>query len=1140
MFTATTSSDASFIDGSGTNFFYSIVMQVSNLTSLSTTGDYVMGMGDQGTIANQTSQPGTIGAVLYMKQVNTTNFVLGLAKQANQAAVYSSTVLNTNQIYFIVIDYEIIGPALYATGPGPSGDNVRLWINPATNTFGAPIAPTNAADTSIIGTGNSLTPYISCVQIYDHATDTPNDLYLTDFRMGTNWGWVTGGPAIALQPVASTNVATGTLSLSVTAMNNGSANAYNWQFNGVNLTNGPSISGSGANVSGAVKAILTINGMDTSPAQQDSGSYTVVVSNNWGAVTSSVSTVTASPAPIITVQPGPTNLLLYAGKSDTLSLTAGGVNLSYFWYSNNTLVPAVTGTNFIISNARVNATIYCVVSNSIGVATSSVVSLTVLPLPTAPYPLTVIDDYAIGFWPLNEGPDNGAGNDGTTAYDYAGGNDGVYTNVVLGQQGYAAGLAGQYGYTPPTDTNTSALFGAYATNNSYVAQIPNINFAAASNGSSFSVEAWVNGNGNTQTSGACIVGKGFGNGGEQFTMDYTTGWRFYVREAGGASVVAVSTNTADGNWHHLAGVLDTVQGSVTMYVDGVARSTTPYSASTGILSTALPVTIGSRQASAGSTFNDNFVGEIEDVAIYNYALTATQVSNHYDVAGIGASIATLPSQITVDENTTLTIAAPAFGTPPLAYQWYDVTSGSPGTALPGQTNATLVINTISAAAYNGHYLVLVVSNIYNQATSSSILIIVQSGPPNSVTMAPLSLTVYVGVAAPFTVTAQGTAPISYQWSTNGGNVAGATNSTYNAILPPGSYTIGCAVTNAQGPGSPSGVTASLTVVAAPSDFYGSTILKDTPVAFWRLDEPASAAVANDYVGNHDASYNNVVNGQPGFSPVLIPSETATVFGSNGTPNSVAIEINDTGNGIPFIDFSTQGGNAEFSVELWVQEPLQTMDLLCKGYPNNTQFALDGGGTGGTFRFVIHNGADAISAANGTAAPNGNWHHLVGVCDEANGKISLYVDSVLQGTAAVGPGSGLFSLASSTYPVDIGAQAGQGGNSFTGATNASLSQVALYAYALTSNQVAAHYAAAIALPPFSITSWTHVAGTSITLNWLSMPNYIYQVQVAAALSGGTTIWNNVGSPITATATNTSYIDTSTNATGKAGFYRVIGY
>ena len=82
---------------------------------------------------------------------------------------------------------------------------------------------------------------------------------------------------------------------------------------------------------------------------------------------------------------------------------------------------------------------------------------------------------------------------------------------------------------------------------------------------------------------------------------------------------------------------------------------------------------------------------------------------------------------------------------------------------------------------------------------------------------------------------------------------------------------------------------------------------------------------------------------------------------------------------------------------------------------------------------------------------------MGVCDEANGAIRLYADGTLRNSVSVSPGSGVLST-SPTYPVIIAAQEGQNGTSFTGVTNAAMSQVALYNYALSASQIAAHYAA----------------------------------------------------------------------------------
>ena len=52
------------------------------------------------------------------------------------------------------------------------------------------------------------------------------------------------------------------------------------------------------------------------------------------------------------------------------------------------------------------------------------------------------------------------------------------------------------------------------------------------------------------------------------------------------------------------------------------------------------------------------------------------------------------------------------------------------------------------------------------------------GTPPSITAQPINQNVAVGQPATFTVTATGTAPLSYQWQENSGNIPGATSSTY--------------------------------------------------------------------------------------------------------------------------------------------------------------------------------------------------------------------------------------------------------------------------------------------------------------------------------------------------------------------------
>jgi hypothetical protein len=224
-----------------------------------------------------------------------------------------------------------------------------------------------------------------------------------------------------------------------------------------------------------------------------------------------------------------------------------------------------------------------------------------------------------------------------------------------------------------------------------------------------------------------------------------------------------------------------------------------------------------------------------------------------------------------------------------------------------------------------------------------------------------------------------------------------------------------------------------------------------------------------------------------------------------------------------IDFAT-AGNAEFSIEAWTQAPGQgtTGDILCKGYPNNTQFALDTGGGGGSFRFVVHNTADSIYvASSGTVLPDGTWHHMVGVCDQVNGSIYLYADGNLLNKASVPAGSGL--LAEPTFPVIIGAQEAQGGNTFTtGVANDAISQVAIYPYALSSNQVAAHFAlGAAGFVKLSI----QASGGTALISWPGTNGYILQQTTGSHPINWTTVTNAVSfvsgsSQVQVSATNTT--------------------
>ncbi|HVM49497.1 MAG TPA: LamG-like jellyroll fold domain-containing protein [Candidatus Acidoferrum sp.] len=866
---------------------------------------------------------------------------------------------------------------------------------------------------------------------------------------------------------------------------------------------------------------LTLANIQT--ADYNGHTLALVTSNYYGQATNYLA-LTVYSVPVFTTQE-PAALTMYDGATLDLSVaTVGPQPVNYYWLSNGVAIPNATNATLILTNLQGSALVRCAASNLWGWSTSAVVTVTALASPSAPYPAAVIADHPVGYWRLNEA-NNGTGNTGALANDYWGGNYGSYTNTILGQTGYSSGLSNQFGYYPATDPNeTAAQFGHYAAvpaNSNYVGNIQNITFATPTNTSgNFSVEAWVNGDAqqdNVSLNAAGIVAKGAWAA-EQFTLDTggasPTGYyyRFTTRDSGGAIRSAGNTNyVPDGNWHHLVGVLDESHSNLCLYVDGIKVSTTSCSPSNGVLSSAVPVTIGSRLNSAGALVQQ-FFGTVNDVALYNYALSSNQVVTHYVAAGIPPNFTLQPPAVTnVNEGTTLTVPTQVLGTGPLSYQWYDVGTA---TAIPGQTSATLAISDISQDTYNGHSLAVTVSNIFGQATSSSMAVNISAGPPNTPVLTPPNPpAMYVGLAITFTATAQGTQPFDYFWFLDSNPAPGATDSatyTYTNLL--GSHSLSCTISNAEGTTSAS---VSPSGVDAPTDGYGVRIVNDQPMAFYRLNEAGGAGTAYDYVGGHDASYYYTFSGVPSYSPS--DPNTATEFGNGFASYSVALENDQSGSGIPNIDFSTQGANTHFSIEAWVQAPagqLSGAAILCKGYGGGgEQFCLDM--YSGVYRFYVHNAAGTTRTAQSPSrGPDGNWHHLVATCDEFNGVLSLYLDGALNTTGVIVPGEGLLAPLPSGAPIltSIGSRMknASDGNYSNQSTNTVVADVALYNYVLTATQVSNHFSFASELP--AITTQPSPASLELyqgaTVNYsatvIGSPPLSYQWrQNGAALPGRTT-------------------------------------
>jgi hypothetical protein len=494
---------------------------------------------------------------------------------------------------------------------------------------------------------------------------------------------------------------------------------------------------------------------------------------------------------------------LYTGATPSYSVAALGFgSLSYYWSSNGVPVAGASSSNLTLASVSIGLlTNSCIVSNSLGTATNVWIS-SVIALPAAPYPQAVIALNPIGYWRMNDtnldGPDDNGGDFGYVCHDYAGGNDGLYTNCSLDNLGYnpiadPSDSSAQFGFADDlgNDFGDSLAFG-----------IAGINFGATNTSVNFTVETWVSGY--PQTSDAGIITLGY-SGAEQFDLDagssstnVTHGFRFLIRDASGSTHAvnsatnASSINGVEGAWHHLVGVVDEITNhNMVFYVDGAPVGTASVAAKAGILSSTYPLGIGSRLGSATTNYNFQFVGNINDAAVFNYALSPSQVANEYDAGGgtLAPYLFPVPSTNSgAATGSTLTIPVTAVGTPPLGYWWTNLTTSTAitsGSAINGSSNAALNYASVPLS-WNGNELSLTVSNAYGMTNAVVFLTItngVNQNPTNivfAVTNNQLSLS-WPADHTGWQLQAQ-TNSVSVGINTNWANVSGSTG-TNRVFIP---------------------------------------------------------------------------------------------------------------------------------------------------------------------------------------------------------------------------------------------------------------------------------------------------------------------------------------------------------------------
>jgi hypothetical protein len=581
-----------------------------------------------------------------------------------------------------------------------------------------------------------------------------------------------------------------------------------------------------------------------------------------------------------------------------------------------------------------------------------------------------------------------------------------------------------------------------------------------------------------------------------------------------------------GHWVFLVGTFDGVNWNLYRnaqlvaqfpgaFPDGSGSGPTDVDDADGVVH---PWSVGSR-SNPSEYFGLFFCGSIAEPAIFTTTLDAATISNLYNSVTLApvitqAPVAPAPAYL----GSVASFSVWADGPGGLGYQWSY--NNSP---IAGQTGTNYTISNLTAAA-NGTYSV-VVTNANGTASSSVELTVTPTLPP--AILAPAAETRWLGSPLSFAPASLPNQQLSFQWDFNGTPIGGATNSSYTAATTvgnTGSYTL--VISNSFGVST--STVATLTYLTSPN-LYVSTILGDHPLSFLRLDE-SSGPIAYDYAGGNNGEYfGSVTLGELGYS--LVDTDTAAFF--PGTALSYVGDIGPTA-----IDF--YGTNAEFSVEAWANGPsIQTGGgaVIAKGHSNNgttanEQFALVA--TPADYEFFVRDAKGNGVGATATVGPDGNWHHLVGVCDylglnSGSPNLTLYIDGA---NAAVAPLPGALvstGIINSPDPVSIGAESSGPGPTYDLAYDGTISQVAIYPSALTAAQVLAHYAARYGpnMPPF------------ITAQPVSATNYVSLPASLSVAAGGTVPlsyqWNQNGVNVTGATMDT--LSFANLAFANAGTYTV---
>jgi alpha-tubulin suppressor-like RCC1 family protein len=551
---------------------------------------------------------------------------------------------------------------------------------------------------------------------------------------------------------------------------------YQWQYNATNIV-------------GATNSNLLLL---ANVAPSDSGTYSVVISNSYGMLTSAPAILSVAP---FAISSQPLSLSTYPGATVEFSVaTIGQDPFAYQWRFNGTNLVGASNSVLALANVTANQLgVYSVViSNAFGQIVSSNATLLLSQIAgwgenaqsqiTTPPNLTNAVFIAAGVY-------HGLAMRADQTVEAWGWNGNGQTNVPVGLTNVSAVAAGWY-HNLAVDNNGNVIaWGAGTVDQGIYSDFPDhgqsiiptglSNVVAVAGGGFHSVA--LRANGTVAVWGWSLVGQLNVPSGLSNVVAIAAGRAHSVALKSDGTVSAwgyghetlVPTNLgnavriAAGFDHNLALKSD---GTVVAWGDNSAGQATVPSNLTNVIAIAAGEyhSLALRNDGTVIAWGSNAFGQTNSVSnLTNVAMIASGRSFNLALISYGQPFVIIPPvHLTIVGGQTVYVPAITTGAKPLNYQWKvdgrDVETG---------TNAFLTL--AGTQAVPGIYS-LTISNPLGMAVSKELELTVI---PLIITNQPKNETVLAGTNVTFTVAATGWTPFRYQWQFNGTNVASATNAS---------------------------------------------------------------------------------------------------------------------------------------------------------------------------------------------------------------------------------------------------------------------------------------------------------------------------------------------------------------------------